>query len=80
LCNNAIDEPIDNGANNTRNYRVNGKNERTRLSALTARGCPTAGIRRGAVARSEAEGGSPVACMPVLGGVLAFATHFLRRQ
>jgi hypothetical protein len=44
LCNNAIDEPIDNGANNTRNYRVNGKNERTRLSALTARGCPTVPI------------------------------------
>jgi hypothetical protein len=47
LCNNAIDEPIDNGANNTRNYRVNGKNERTRLSALTARGCPTVAFSGG---------------------------------
>lgn len=32
----------------------------------------TVGIRRGDVARSVAEGGSPVACMPVLGAALDF--------
>lgn len=34
----------------------------------------TAGIRRGAVARSGAEGGSPVTCMPVLGGATRTVT------